>query len=109
MSSNEIDPIRSPAPNAITMAMSFGLGVATYAISAPTRSADAPIAPQKNASNMVHLWAIPLRDAVRDAGGIVLSHNTLTPEDLVVFGMDVGRRARRSRRRELNAAFAAGR
>jgi hypothetical protein len=37
-----------------------------------------------------HLWAIPLRDAVRDAGGIVLSHNTLTPEDLVVFGMDVG-------------------
>ncbi len=37
-----------------------------------------------------HLWAIPLRDAVRDAGGIVLGHRTLTPEDLIVFGMDVG-------------------
>ena len=30
-----------------------------------------------------HLWAIPLRDAVRDAGGI-------TPEDLIGFGMDLG-------------------
>ena len=29
ISSNEIDPIRRPAPNAITTAMSFGLGVAT--------------------------------------------------------------------------------
>jgi hypothetical protein len=28
-----------------------------------------------------HLWAIPLRDAVRDAGGIVLGHRSLTPED----------------------------
>ena len=37
-----------------------------------------------------HLWAVPLRDAVRDAGGIVLGHRTLTPEELVVFGMDVG-------------------
>ena len=41
MSSNEIDPISRPAPSAITMAMNFGLGVATYAISAPTSSADA--------------------------------------------------------------------
>ncbi len=52
MSSNEMDPISSPAPNAMTTAMSFGLGVATYAINAPTRSADAASAPQKNASNM---------------------------------------------------------
>ena len=37
-----------------------------------------------------HLWAIPLRDAVRDAGGIVLAHRSLTAEDLVVFGMDLG-------------------
>ena len=37
-----------------------------------------------------HLWAIPLRDAVRDAGGLVLGHRSLTPEELVVFGMDVG-------------------
>ena len=34
-----------------------------------------------------HLWAIPLRDAVRDAGGIVLGHRSLTAEDLIVFGM----------------------
>ena len=37
-----------------------------------------------------HLWAIPLRDAVRDAGGLVLGHRSLTPEELVAFGMDVG-------------------
>ncbi len=36
-----------------------------------------------------HLWAIPLRDAVRDAGGIVLGHHSLTPEELIAFGMDV--------------------
>ena len=37
-----------------------------------------------------HLWAIPLRDAVRDAGGIVLGHRSLTLEDMVAFGMEVG-------------------
>ena len=37
-----------------------------------------------------HLWAVPLRDAVRDAGGLVLGHRLLTPEELVVFGIDVG-------------------
>ena len=37
-----------------------------------------------------HLWAIPLRDAVRDAGGVVIGHRSLTPEQLVAFGMDVG-------------------
>ena len=37
-----------------------------------------------------HLWAIPLHDAVRDAGGIVLAAPTLTPEKLVVLGMAVG-------------------
>jgi hypothetical protein len=36
-----------------------------------------------------HLWAVPLRDAVRDAGGIVLAHRTITAEDLVLFGMDL--------------------
>jgi hypothetical protein len=33
---------------------------------------------------------VPLRDAVRDAGGLVLAHRSLTPEELVVFGLDVG-------------------
>ena len=30
------------------------------------------------------------RDAVRDAGGLVLGHRLLTPEELVVFGIVVG-------------------
>ena len=37
-----------------------------------------------------HLWAIPLRGAVRDAGGVVIGHRSLTPEQLVGVGMDVG-------------------
>ena len=37
-----------------------------------------------------HLWAIPLRDAVRDAGGLVMAHRSLTAEDLIVFGMNLG-------------------
>jgi hypothetical protein len=37
-----------------------------------------------------HLWAVPLRDAVRDAGGVMLAHHSLTPEDLIAFGMDLG-------------------
>jgi hypothetical protein len=37
-----------------------------------------------------HLWAIPLRDAVRDAGGLVLAHRSLSAEDLIAFGMDLG-------------------
>ena len=48
-----------------------------------------------------HLWAIPLRDAVRDAGGIVVAHRGLTPEDLIAFGMDLGDEA------ELEAELAA--
>ena len=35
-------------------------------------------------------WLTPLRDAVRDAGGLVLGHRSLTPEELIAFGMDVG-------------------
>jgi hypothetical protein len=37
-----------------------------------------------------HLWAVPLRDAVRDAGGLVLAHRSLSAEDLVVLGMAIG-------------------
>ncbi len=37
-----------------------------------------------------HMWAVPLRDAVRDAGGLVLGHRSLSAEDLVAFGMDLG-------------------
>ena len=37
-----------------------------------------------------HLWAVPLRDAVRDAGGIVIGHRSLTVEDMIAFGMALG-------------------
>jgi hypothetical protein len=37
-----------------------------------------------------HLWAIPLRDAVRDAGGLVIGHRSITAEDLVALGMVLG-------------------
>jgi hypothetical protein len=37
-----------------------------------------------------HLWAIPLRDAVRDAGGVVIGHRSFTLEELVALGMDLG-------------------
>jgi hypothetical protein len=37
-----------------------------------------------------HLWAVPLRDAVRDAGGIVFAHRLLTPEHLIALGMAIG-------------------
>ena len=37
-----------------------------------------------------HLWAVPLRDAVRDAGGIVIAHRSLSPEDLITLGMALG-------------------
>ena len=37
-----------------------------------------------------HLWAVPLRDAVRDAGGLVVAHRSITPEDLVALGMAIG-------------------
>ncbi len=40
-----------------------------------------------------HLWAVPLRDAVRDAGGIVVAHRSFTPEDLVAFGLLAGEEA----------------
>lgn len=30
-----------------------------------------------------HLWTMALRDAVRDARGLVIGHRSLTPEDLI--------------------------
>jgi len=37
-----------------------------------------------------HLWAVPLRDAVRDAGGLVIAHPSLSVEDLIALGMVIG-------------------
>ena len=40
-----------------------------------------------------HLWAVPLCDAVRDAGGIVIGHPSLSVEDLIALGMVIGAEA----------------
>src|SRR5262245_18360855 len=37
-----------------------------------------------------HMWAIPLRDAVRDAGGVVLANTSVTAESLIALGLDLG-------------------
>ena len=33
-----------------------------------------------------HRWAIPLRDAIRDAGGVPLADSWIHPEDLIALG-----------------------
>ena len=37
-----------------------------------------------------HRWAIPLRDAIREAGGVPLADSWLHPEDLVALGAAMG-------------------
>ena len=37
-----------------------------------------------------HTWAIPLRDAIRGAGGIPLADSWLHPEDLLAVGVELG-------------------
>ena len=35
-----------------------------------------------------HRWAIPMRDAIEDAGGVVLADEWVHPEDLVRYGAE---------------------
>lgn len=35
-----------------------------------------------------HRWAVPLRDAIEDAGGVVLADEWIHPEDLVRYGAE---------------------
>jgi hypothetical protein len=80
-------------------------GAVAGALLGASVEADAPTAAEAVAANVLaelpegsaalvlaieHLWAIPLRDAVRGAGGVVLGHRSLTVEDLIAFGMDAG-------------------
>jgi hypothetical protein len=80
-------------------------GAATGAELGASADPDAPTAAEVIAAGLVedlpdgssalvlaieHLWAVPLRDAVRDAGGLVLAQRSVTLEDLVVLGMDLG-------------------
>jgi len=37
-----------------------------------------------------HTWAIPLRDAIRGAGGVPLADSWLHPEDLLAVGAEIG-------------------
>jgi hypothetical protein len=37
-----------------------------------------------------HTWAIPLRDAIRGAGGFPLADSWLHPEDLLAVGVELG-------------------
>ena len=36
-----------------------------------------------------HRWAIPLRDAIRSQGGILITQDFLNPESLIAFGAEV--------------------
>ncbi len=36
-----------------------------------------------------HAWAVPLRDAIRASGGIVIAQDFLNPEALIAMGADV--------------------
>lgn len=36
-----------------------------------------------------HLWALPLKNAVREAGGIFISQDFLSPETLVASGQEL--------------------
>lgn len=55
-----------------------------------------------------HLWGIPLRDAVRDAGGVVLGHRSLAAEDLIALGMALGAQAARDAEPDAAAEGAGG-
>ena len=37
-----------------------------------------------------HRWAVPLRNAIRDAGGVPLADRWLHPEDLLAAGAEIG-------------------
>ena len=61
--------------------------------SAPTAAellADLPDGSSALVLAIEHLWAIPLRDAVRDAGGLVIGHRSVSLEDLVALGIVLG-------------------
>ena len=97
--------LRAAVGALVGLGIAGGEGAAAGAELGASVDADAPTAAEAVAAALVdelpdgssalvlaieHLWAVPLRDAVRDAGGLVLGHRSLTPEELVAFGIDVG-------------------
>jgi len=107
--------LRSVIGALVGLGLAGGEGAVFGAAMGASVDADAPSAAESIAAELLddlpdgssalvlaieHLWAIPLRDAVRDAGGVILGHRTLTPEALIAIGMDLGDQA------ELDAAEA---
>lgn len=97
--------LRSAVGALVGLGVGGGEGAVAGAALGASIDADAPTAAETVAAALVdelpdgsaalvlaieHLWAIPLRDAVRGAGGVVLAHRSLTVEDLIAFGMDLG-------------------
>ena len=107
--------LRSAVGALVGLGVAGGEGAVAGALLGSAIDADAPSAAETVAAGLLeelpegssalvlaieHLWAMPLRDAVRDAGGVVLGHRSLTPEDLIALGIDLAVEA------ELDAAEA---
>ena len=96
--------LRSVVAALVGLGVAGGEGAAAGAELGASIAPDAPSAAQAIAAGLAeelpdgssalvlvieHLWAVPLRDAVRDAGGLVLAHRSLTMEDLVGLGVAI--------------------
>ncbi len=96
--------LRAAVGALVGLGVAGGEGAVVGAALGGSIDADAPTAAESVAAGLLdelpegssalvlaieHLWAMPLRDAVRDAGGVVLGHRSLTPEDLIAFGIDI--------------------
>ena len=111
--------LRSAVGALVGLGVGGGEGAVAGAALGASVDADAPTAAEAVAAGLVdelpdgssalvlaieHLWAVPLRDAVRDAGGIVISHRSLTARgpDRLRDGPRGRGRARRGRERRVN-------
>jgi hypothetical protein len=96
--------LRSAVGALVGLGVAGGEGAVLGAALGASLDADAPSAAESVAAGLLedlpddssalvlaieHLWAVPLRDAVRDAGGVVVAHRSFTAEDLIAFGMDL--------------------
>ena len=108
--------LRAAVGALVGLGVAGGDGAVAGAVLGASVDADAPTAAEAVATGLLdelpdgssalvlaieHLWAMPLRDAVRDAGGMVLAHRSLTVEDLIALrdGPRRGGRARGGRGR----------
>ena len=97
--------LRAAVGALVGLGVAGGEGAVLGAALGASVDADAPTAAESVAMGLVedlpdgcsalvlaieHVWAIPLRDAVRDAGGVVIGHRSLTSEDLIAIGMSLG-------------------